>query len=75
MKIIHVSMENVNRDFHFMEHYFQTGNRTTTMVPNMCVKKDVSIEISHHGTRFLNVRINGVKCIHHNAEQYEVYNG
>ena len=39
IKIIHVSMENVNITF-----YYGTLYRTTIMVPSKCVKKDVSIE-------------------------------
>ena len=35
-----------------MEHYFQTGNRTTTMVRNICVKKDVHRNFTPWNTIF-----------------------
>ena len=47
IKIIHVSMENVNEISSTEQYYvkkYQSGNRTNTKLPNTCVKKNVSIE-------------------------------
>ena len=47
IKIIHVSMENVN-EISTMKYYYvkkyQSGNRTYTKLPTTCVKKNVSTE-------------------------------
>ena len=47
IKIIHVSMENVN-EISTMKHYYvkkcQSGNRTNIKLSNTCAKKNVSIE-------------------------------
>ena len=47
IKIIHVSMENVNEISSTEQYYvekYQSRNRTNTKLSNTCVKKNVSIE-------------------------------